>query len=226
MRRRSRRRSARRRRSRSRPTSSPPGTKPWSCGPRASSLFRGTVTQKTERTQGTPRRQVWDVEATDLSHWLGRVHPVGAWTAVSGTTVITALLASAPGFSAAGVEAGLAPVTLVLDGTADAWAAILDVCGRCGAKAFLDGSTLYVFTSRRRYAPAPAAITESNPDLLWPDGGGQAVTIDGTTPRSTTASPCAAARGSPRRSTTRPRSRRMGSARSSSMTTRSRRWRN
>lgn len=140
------------------------------------SLFRGTVTQKSERIEGAARLQVWDVEATDDAHVLIGVHPIGEWASVSGTDVLQALLAFAPGFSPAGVEAGLDAVTLSLDGTTDLWAAILDVCAQCGAKAFLHGFTLHAFTASAGLAVG--LVTEGNPDLLWPEGGENPITID------------------------------------------------
>lgn len=140
------------------------------------SLFLGTVTRIVERIEGVEHLRVWDTEATDLSHWLTRHHPVGTWTDVSASTVLADLLATAPGFSAAGVEAGLPHVTIVLDGSADLWASVVEVCTRSGTKCFLDGTTLYAFLLDSGFDP-PGDVTATNPDLLWPSSG-QAVTVD------------------------------------------------
>lgn len=139
-------------------------------------LFLGTVTKTTERTDGAARVQAWDVEATDMSHRLARRRPTGSWAHVSGTTVLGALMAAfAPDFTPV-IEADLGPVTIELDGTADLAATVTDVCDRCGAKWFLIGTTMHVFTQDSGIDP-PADVTDSNPDLISPDTGA-AVTIE------------------------------------------------
>jgi hypothetical protein len=134
-------------------------------------LFAGSVIRTLERTDGAARLQCWDTEAVDYTHKLSRApHPIGAWEAVSATTIIQAIMTmSAPGFSTAGVEGGLPPLNVTLDGTADAWAAITDICQKCGAKAFLDRTTLHVFTTTSGITLTP--VTTSNPDLSWPKDG-------------------------------------------------------
>ena len=139
-------------------------------------LFQGTVQRTTIRLEGKERRPAWDVETLDQTALLRRAYPSGAWVDVAADTILGSLLATdAPAFSAAGVEAGLPPVTLLLNGTRDLWAIITDVCNKCGAKAFLDGLTLHVFTVDSGL-DSPALVTESNPDLLYPESG-QAVTL-------------------------------------------------
>jgi hypothetical protein len=141
------------------------------------SLFLGTVTNKLERVDGAERLQVWDTEAIDLTHRLSRRRPIGEWIDTSGTTVLVeAMAVYAPGFSTAGVEGGLPNVTIKADGSADLWAFIVDVCERCGAKAFLDGTALHVFTLDSGFDP-PDDVTEANPDLQWTEPG-QPITIE------------------------------------------------
>lgn len=138
-------------------------------------LFLGTVLQTTERVDGRARLQCWDVQAADLSHRLVRRRPTGTWTEVDGSTVIHALMATfAPDFTAV-IEPALGPITLLLDGSSDLSAVLSDVCARCGARWFVAGTTLRVFTEDSGFDP-PDDVTVDNPDLLYPEGE-QAVTI-------------------------------------------------
>lgn len=139
-------------------------------------LFDGVITRAVARTEGREKDTVWDCAALDFSHLLAKAYPVVEWTSTPADAVIAALVSSyAPGFRAV-VESGLPPVTIQLDGGRDLWAVIVDVCEKAGAHAMLASTTIYVFTEINPFDP-PAAVTDANPDLLWPDQG-QAVTID------------------------------------------------
>ncbi len=154
----------------------PVGLAPISFIVEGQALFTGLVTGKKQRSEGAGKVPVWDCEATDLTCVLRRANPVGLFEDVSATLVILQIMASAPGFSAAGVEPALDNVTVEFDGSTDLWSAITQVCGLVGAKAFLYQTTLYVFSESSSFDP-PSDVTDDNPYLCWPESG-QAVTYD------------------------------------------------
>jgi hypothetical protein len=134
-------------------------------------LFMGVTVRIAERIEGKPFVSCWDTEATGLEHELSGEHPVITFTNIAGDSALHTLLSNyAPGFSGSGIESGLDPVTIIFDGSADLWSAIMAVCDLCGAKCFLAGTTLHAFTEDPNYDP-PATVTPNNPDLIWPDGG-------------------------------------------------------
>lgn len=140
-------------------------------------LFMGVVVNVSERVEGRPLQSAYDTRALGLEHELAGEKPIYQFTNVSGTAALQILMSLyAPGYSSAGVEGGLDPVTVVFDGAKDLWSAIMDVCDLCGAKCFLQGTTLYAFTDAPAL-PSPDPVTPTNTDLIWPDAG-DAVTIE------------------------------------------------
>lgn len=139
-------------------------------------LFAGLVSKSTARTEGRTKQIVWDSVATDFWQLLACAYPSGSWENVTATTVLTALMATAVGFSSS-IELALPPVTEKFTGTTDLVTAIKKVCDDAGASAFLDtNKTLHVFSSDPAFDP-PGAVTEGNPDLIYPNGE-DAVTIE------------------------------------------------
>src|SRR5262245_31156396 len=128
-------------------------------------LFHGTVVSVTARTDGAERLSCWDTQCVDFTHGLSRIHPIDSWTATSASTILGDLLADwAPGFSSSGVQSGLPDITVVLDGTADLWASLVDVCNKAGAQIVLVGSTLYAWSGTSTLGSV-TAVTETNTDL-------------------------------------------------------------
>ena len=92
-------------------------------------------------------KKEWQCEALDdtgRSDWL---RPFGAWEGISATTVAQQLVASfGPGFSSAGVQAGLPPVTLYLDGTERMNGALRLLAKLIGGYYYWDDYVLHLFT--------------------------------------------------------------------------------
>lgn len=134
-------------------------------------LFMGVTTHIQERVEGKPLVSSWDVDATGMEHELAGETPVVEFEDVSGTTALQQLVSTyAPGFSTAGVQGGLDPVTVRFDGNKNLWACICEVCDLCGALCFMAGTKLYAYEDDPGFEP-PADVTPTNPDLIWPDQG-------------------------------------------------------
>ncbi len=81
-------------------------------------LFSGTLQTVAISYLGRPSTVAWDCAAIDDTAQANRRRPFGSWTNLSATTVAIALVTTfAPALSTAGIEAGLPPVTVFLDGT-------------------------------------------------------------------------------------------------------------
>ena len=81
-------------------------------------LFSGTLQTVAISYVGRPNTVAWDCAAIDDTAQANRRRPFGAWSNISATTVATELITTfAPALSTAGIEAGLPPVTVILDGT-------------------------------------------------------------------------------------------------------------
>jgi hypothetical protein len=80
-------------------------------------LFAGTLQQVVVAYEGKPVHTVWKCAAIDDFARLNRLRPFGSFTNVSATTVAQTIVSQfAPGFTAAGVEAGLPLVSIIFDG--------------------------------------------------------------------------------------------------------------
>jgi hypothetical protein len=146
----------------------------WTCYGQL--LFDGVITKALARTEGKAKTEVYDVDCLNYQFLLAKRFPVGEWVSTGASSVISQLMSTfGQGFSTS-IEGALDIVTVKLDGSRDLWTVIVDVCERAGAKCFLASTTLVVFTVSSGYDP-PAPVTDSNPDLLWPESG-QAVTSE------------------------------------------------
>lgn len=84
------------------------------------------------------------VDDTNRASWL---RPFGAWDGVSATTVAQQLIASfAPGYSSAGVQQGLAPVQVYLDGTERMGGALRLLAKLIGGYYYVEDNVLHLFT--------------------------------------------------------------------------------
>jgi hypothetical protein len=146
----------------------------WTCYGQL--LQDGIITKRLARSEGKAKDEVWDVACLGYSFLLSKRFPVGEWVSVSASTVLAELMNTfGQGFSKS-IDPALGLVTVKLDGSRDLWAVIVDVCERAGAKCFMASTTLVVFLETSSFDP-PAAVTDDNPDLQWPENG-QAVTIE------------------------------------------------
>jgi hypothetical protein len=146
----------------------------WACF--GQTLFDGLITKSTARSDGAQKVPVWDCDCHDNTWVLSKRYPTGDWKSVSASTVLTTLMAQFGGGFQSQIESGLPLVTVNFDGGTDLWAAVIQVCELAGAHAFVAGITLHVFTLDSGFDP-PAAVTDDNPDLQWPEQG-QAVTLE------------------------------------------------
>jgi len=128
-------------------------------------LFAGILQAARKTYVGKPAVLEWACEALDdtgRSDWL---RPFGAWEGVSATTVAQQLIANfAPGFSAAGVQAGLPPVTLYLDGTERMNGALRLIAKLIGGYYYWEDYVLHLFTGSE--AGGPVAITGAPGQLV------------------------------------------------------------
>jgi hypothetical protein len=109
-------------------------------------LFVGPLQSARETYVGKPDVLEWHCEAIDDTQRSDWLRPFGAWENVSATTVAQQLIASfAPGFSAAGVQAGLAPVTLYLDGTERMGGALKLIAKLIGGYYYVEDYVLHLF---------------------------------------------------------------------------------
>jgi hypothetical protein len=146
----------------------------WTCYGQL--LFDGVITSALARTEGKAKTEVYDVACLNYQFLLSKRFPVGEWVSVSASTVIAQLMSTfGQGFSYT-IEGALDIITLKLDGSRDLWTVLVDACERAGAKCFLASTTLIVFTVSSSYDP-PAAVTDSNTDLLYPESG-QAISYE------------------------------------------------
>lgn len=110
----------------------------------------------------------WSVTATDRRWLLNRRVVTGLWDNVSATVIVQQVLAEfAPAFSAAGVQAGLASISMSAKRdkkVADFLDALCDVLG--GADWFLDANDIVNLGFGLESSLTPAAVNDSNTDLL------------------------------------------------------------
>jgi hypothetical protein len=110
-------------------------------------LFSGTVQTIALSYVGRPSTVVWDCAAIDDTALANRRRPFGAWTATSATTIAIALVQTyAPDLSPAGIEAGLPPVDVILDGTEGMSGAFQQLAKLVGGYFKFEDGVVYLFT--------------------------------------------------------------------------------
>jgi hypothetical protein len=110
-------------------------------------LFSGTLQTIALSYVGRPHTVAWDCAAIDDTQQANRRRPFGSWTNISATTVALELLASfAPALSPAGIEAGLPPVTVFLDGTEGMSGAFAQLAKLILGYFKFENGTAYLFT--------------------------------------------------------------------------------
>lgn len=111
-------------------------------------LFAGRLQRVTETYVGRPATVAWQCDAIDDTAAADWIRPFGSWDNVSATTVAQALVSSfVPGFSAAGVAPGLAPITLALDGTTRLNDALQQICKLIGGYFYWLDGVLHLFVN-------------------------------------------------------------------------------
>jgi len=136
-------------------------------------LFNGEL-QTVEKTyKGRPTTVVHPVTAIDDTARANRRRPLMPFVNVSATTVAQTLITTfAPGFSPAGVQLGLPPVTITFDGSEGGMKGCLTALAKLiGAYWFFEQKTLYFFTTPPGGAPDPIDDTPGrflhDPAITW-----------------------------------------------------------
>jgi len=136
-------------------------------------LFNGEL-QTVERTyKGRPTTVLHPVTAIDDTARANRRRPLRPYVNVSATAIAQDLIATyAPGFSSAGVEAGLPAVTINFDGSEGGMKGCLTALAKLiGGYWYFENKTLYLFLTPPGTAPDPIDETPGrflhDPAITW-----------------------------------------------------------
>lgn len=110
-------------------------------------LFNGALQTVDLSYEGLPAQLAYPCTAIDDLADLNRRRPFGTWTNVSATTIALAIVAAyAPGFSAAGIAAGLPLVSVNLDGSEGFSGALGQLAKLIGGYFKAEDLVVYLFT--------------------------------------------------------------------------------
>jgi len=126
-------------------------------------LFGGEL-QTVDRTyKGRPTTVLHPCTAIDDTARANRKRPLGLFTNVSATTIAQTLISTyAPGYSSAGVELGLPPVSINFDGSEGGMKGCLTALAKIiGGYWYFENRTLYLFITPPGPAPDPIDDTPS-----------------------------------------------------------------
>jgi len=136
-------------------------------------LFNGEL-QTVEKTyKGRPTTVLHPVTAIDDTARANRRRPLAPYVNTSATVICQQLMALyAPGFSAAGVEAGLPPVTITFDGSEGGMKGCLTALAKLiGGYWYFENKTLYFFVTPPGASPDPIDETPGrflhDPAITW-----------------------------------------------------------
>jgi hypothetical protein len=119
-------------------------------------LFAGAVQSVDQSYSVNPDHPAWAVTAIDDTARANQRRPFGTWVDTSATTIAQAMTATfAPGFSSAGIEAGLPLVSIVLDGADTFIAALTRLASLIGGYAKVEDGTIYLFLDDTTAPPDP-----------------------------------------------------------------------
>jgi hypothetical protein len=124
-------------------------------------LFNGTLAHvdhlyyQKDRTQNLS----WPADAVDDLARAGKRLPFGTWTNLSATTVAQQLVSTfAPGFTTTHVQAGLPPVSVVLNGTEGMGGALQQIAKLIGGYYYWENKDLHLFTEEGGELPDPIDV--------------------------------------------------------------------
>jgi len=126
-------------------------------------LFGGEL-QTVDRTyKGRPSTVLHPCTAIDDTARANRKRPLGLWTNTSATTIAQWLMSTyAPGYSSAGVEADLPPISINFDGSEGGMKGCLTAIAKIiGGYWYFENRTLYLFITPPGPAPDPIDDTPS-----------------------------------------------------------------
>ncbi|RPH52611.1 MAG: hypothetical protein EHM91_00090 [Planctomycetota bacterium] len=118
-------------------------------------LFSGSVQTVDESYESRPDHVAWQITAIDDTGEANARRPFGTFLEVSATTIAQYIIGTfAPAF-AAGVEAGLPPVSIVFDGSDTFIACLARLASAVGGYCKIEDHTVYLFTAAAADPPAP-----------------------------------------------------------------------
>lgn len=83
-------------------------------------LFEGTILTVTESYQNKTQNPFWKAVVADYTYLFNKRRPFGKWVNTSASIIANYLISCyAPGFTGAGIQGGLPPINLTLDGNQD-----------------------------------------------------------------------------------------------------------
>lgn len=117
-------------------------------------LFNGTLDTVALSYEGRPANSAWACTAIGDTARVNRRLPFGTWTSISATTIAQALITSfAPGFTSAGVEAGLPTVSVNFDGSEGFTGALAQLARLIGGYVYFEDLDLHLFQSEATALP-------------------------------------------------------------------------
>jgi hypothetical protein len=119
-------------------------------------LFTGAVQTVDQSYESRPDLVAWQVTAIDDTGEANARRPFGTWVDTSASTIAQALTATyAPGFSSAGVAAGLPAVSIVFDGADTFIACLARLASAVGGYCKIEDHVVHLFTADTSDPPAP-----------------------------------------------------------------------
>jgi hypothetical protein len=130
-------------------------------------LFVGELQAARYAYVGRPTVSAWACEAIDDTARGDWLRPFGAWEGVSASTVAQQLIAAfAPGYSSAGVQAGLPAVTVYLDGTERLNGALRLLAKLIGGYYYFEDYVLHLFQGDEASVANPDDVTGAPGQML------------------------------------------------------------
>jgi hypothetical protein len=136
-------------------------------------LFSGEIQTVETTYKGQPTTILHPVTAIDDTARANRRRPLGRYVNVSATTIAQELVATyAPGFSSAGVELGLPPVSITFDGSEAGMKGCLTALAKIiGGYWYFENKILYLFITAPLTRPDPIDDTPGrflhDPAITW-----------------------------------------------------------
>ena len=119
-------------------------------------LFNGSIETVDLSYEGKAANWAWACTATDDLAHLNRRLPFGAYTNLSATTIATTLVASfAPTFTTTNVAAGLATISVNLDGSEGMSGALRQITQLIGGYFYVEDADLHLFLTESTGTPDP-----------------------------------------------------------------------
>jgi hypothetical protein len=127
-------------------------------------LFTGALQTVEQIYEGLPIHHAWRCTAIDDTARANARRPFGTWVLTSATTIAQAITPA--GFSTAGIEAGLPPVSITFDGTDTTIAALARLATAIGGYCKVEDLTVYLFLEDLAAPPDP--VDAAHPPLNDP----------------------------------------------------------